>query len=387
MNIVLDIRYFLKMRIAAGDWIIEEGYGGMIGFRVDANEKIATGHLMRCIAIATECRKRGEQCLFLLAEDKETSRLMDRNFPFQVLHSDWQNMESELDSLGEIICRKKLDWLVVDSYQATARYLAKLNQIVPVLYVDDMAREKYEVSALLHYGLCGDLEMYLETYRGEPVHIMAGTEYIPLREEFTSPHQMLEDECKVPSSETVEKERREKGILITTGGTDPYNITGQLLRSCLEQDVFVGYQYHVIVGSMNAYEAELRVIADQHPEVRLHKNVTNISDYMRGCEVAVSAGGTTLFELCACGTPTVCFSFAENQKGGTVDMGRRGIMLYAGDAREGDIVPCILEHLGDFAESESLRSEYTTRMKKLVDGRGVRRIVDYLTSGVELSGC
>ena len=42
----------------------------MIGFRVDANEVIATGHLMRCISIALECKKRGQQCIFFMAEDR-----------------------------------------------------------------------------------------------------------------------------------------------------------------------------------------------------------------------------------------------------------------------------------------------------------------------------
>ena len=64
---------------------------------------------------------------------------------------------------------------------------------------------------------------------------------------------------------------------------------------------------------MNVYEAQLKEMEHQYPPIKIHKNITNMSDYMRGCEMAVSAGGTTLFELCACGIPTVCFSFAENQ--------------------------------------------------------------------------
>ena len=47
----------------------------MIGFRVDANEQIATGHLMRCMAIAKGFQRRGEDVVFFLAEEKETERL------------------------------------------------------------------------------------------------------------------------------------------------------------------------------------------------------------------------------------------------------------------------------------------------------------------------
>ena len=59
----------------------------MIIFRVDANETIATGHLVRCISIAVELIKRGEPCLFLLAEEKETARLEEKHIPYHILLS------------------------------------------------------------------------------------------------------------------------------------------------------------------------------------------------------------------------------------------------------------------------------------------------------------
>ena len=101
---------------------------------------------------------------------------------------------------------------------------------------------------------------------------------------------------------------------------------------------------------------------------------------MRRCQLAVSAGGTTLFELCACGIPTVCFSFADNQKPGTIGMGSRDIMQYAGDARDTDVTGHILEGLLRLLQSPTLRQEYASRMKRLVDGRGAGRIADILCS-------
>ena len=113
----------------------------MIGFRVDANEKIATGHLMRCIAIATECQRRGLECLFILAEDKETERLRERGFAYHILNTRWDDMESEKEKMKQLLQEKQLDWLVVDSYQATASYLAFLNQLVSVVYIPDLVEQ------------------------------------------------------------------------------------------------------------------------------------------------------------------------------------------------------------------------------------------------------
>ena len=67
-----------------------------------------------------------------------------------------------------------------------------------------------------------------------------------------------------------------------------------------------------------------------------------MSDYMRTCELAVSASGTTLLELCACGIPTICFSFADNQMEFAASMDNYGAVCYVGDAREEENIERII---------------------------------------------
>jgi len=339
----------------------------MIGFRVDANEHIATGHLMRCMSIAQQCVKQGQQCIFLLAEDKETKRLNDKNIPYRILHTKWNDMESELAVMKQVIGEEHLDRLVVDSYQATKRYLEELNQAVKVMYLDDMAKEKYCVSALLHYSNWPDDKYYESLYEGMNVQVLSGMEYTPLREEFAESY--------------ISDNNRKKSILITTGGTDTYNVTGRFLKECLDNraEAFKEYSFDVIVGNMNSYESQLRRMAEADSRIHIHKNIPNMSDYMRSCEMAVSAGGTTLFELCACQIPTVCFSFANNQKGFVEEMGKRKIMLCAGDAREvEDIEKEITNRIVNFMNDAELTEQYTGRMGQLVDGQGSVRIASFL---------
>lgn len=343
----------------------------MIGFRVDANEQIATGHLVRCISIATELIKRGKKCIFFLAEEKETARLEAVGIPYVILHTDWRHMESEYDIFLPLLKKYPLKWLVVDSYQITTSYLATLNQQIPVLYLDDMETDTYPVSAVLHYGLRSDYDAYFKRYLNTDTKVLAGTKYSPLREEF-----------QAPSAPVI----REKSILITTGGTDPYHVTLQILSACLDHDKQTiavpdslnGFSFDVIVGSMNQDEPQLQAMAARFPQIRLHKNVNNMSYYMRRNQLAVSAGGTTLDELCACSTPTVCFSFADNQLAGVKQMGSQHIMLHAGDARFDPVVSNILQALNVYLTNDDLRKEYAARMNALVDGQGVQRIAEFL---------
>ncbi len=332
-----------------------------IGFRVDANEHIATGHLMRCIAIATQFIKKDVKCLFLLAENKETDRLQSRNIPYIILNSKWNDMEAEEQQLAEIIRQQKLDFLIVDSYQITASYLKFLNDIVPVMYIDDMELETYDITAVLRYG-SWEGDDYINKYRQKGTKVLFGMSYTPLREEFALQPQDA---------------ARRKSILITTGGIDTYNVTGRLLQYALQQKDTSDYEYDVIVGSMNEHEPELKEIAKSNPQVKLHKNIPNIVDYMRECQLAVSAGGTTVFELCSCKIPTVCFSFADNQEESIKTMGQKKIMLYAGDARKTpDIEKSICQNLITFIKDSELREQYSRRMFELVDGRGAERIVE-----------
>jgi len=316
---------------------------------------------MRCITIAKEFLKNGEDCIFFLAEEKETKRLAENGFNYRVLHTDWRDMESEKNVLEYILRKEGVDYLIVDSYQITKSYLIYLEQIVPVLCIDDIGRESYPVSAVLHYAIWPEDKHFRQMYQGKKTLLLAGMQYIPLRDEF----------CTGERSEV-----REKSILITTGGTDTYNVAGRLVIECLQREDLKEYSFHVIVGSLNLFERELIRIAEKSECVHLHKDVRNMSDYMRSCELAVSAGGTTLFELCASKIPTVCFSFADNQRGFTEELGKRNVMLYAGDARENKkIASVIAEGLCYLSKDKKVQWELAAKMGELVDGKGTKRIV------------
>ena len=234
-----------------------------------------------------------------------------------------------------------------------------------MLYIDDMREQSYPVSAVLQYIPAKEKQPEKQIQKADTAYLR-GLSYAPLRKEFGKPHDG----------------KREKSILITTGGTDTYNVAGRLLRECVKQDTFREYQFHVIVGSMNSHEADLQELSKQDARICLHKNIPNMSDYMRSCKLAVSASGTTLLELCACAVPTVCFSFADNQVEFASCMDRYGAMRYVGDAREeADIEQLICGQLVKLAEEEELRKKQSACMETLVDGKGAERIADFLIAG------
>lgn len=338
----------------------------MIGFRVDANEKIATGHLMRCMAIAKGFQRQGAEVVFFLAEEKETERLKAQNIPYVVLHSQWNALEQELPILKKVLKEHAVTSLIVDSYQATKGYLESLDQCTKVIYMDDMAEEIYNIAGVIHYSNWPWDATYKQRYEDLDTVCMAGMEYTPLRAEF------------YPSGE----ENRKKNILLTTGGTDPYDVAGRLLEYVKEQQTKQGrlpkeVHFSAISGSMNQNKSHLEQLAREHSWITLYENVNNMGELMRDSYLAVSAGGTTLYELCACKVPTIGFSFADNQEGFTEEMGEQGILFYAGDARKEErLMESIYSKLAEMWNDDKLCGQFRENMGKLVDGKGVDRIVD-----------
>ena len=193
-----------------------------------------------------------------------------------------------------------------------------------------------------------------------------GAKYAPLRNEFA-------DIKRIVKREVVD-------VLITTGGTDQYGVAFELLRVLKEEGIFSGLRFHFVIGSIYENVEEYEALASQCSNVLLHKGLQSMSRLMLECDVAVSAGGTTLLELCACGTPAIVFSVSENQKEWVRQMINYEYMVGVGDItwNRQDKIPGIFEHLSILIEDYSLRQQLSIKMQSLVDGGGAKRIAEGL---------
>ena len=95
---------------------------------------------------------------------------------------------------------------------------------------------------------------------------------------------------------------------------------------------------------------------------------------MQEADIAITAGGTTVYELCACGTPSVCYVMADNQMPNARALAREGLMLYGGDVRQGHWQEEVFVRLDRLLADAGLRKEMAAGMQRLVDGKGADRI-------------
>ncbi len=338
----------------------------MIAIRVDGNSEIATGHIMRCLAVANGLKASGKECIFIVADDNSESLLSSSGFKIINLHSVWNDLDCEISKIIAVIEEQKIDRLIVDTYFVTEKYLSALEEVCRVIYIDDLNAFRYPVSVLINYNLYAQEIPYSKIYAGTDTKLLLGPKYAPLRSEFQNirPH----------FRENVKK------ILITAGGVDTYNAAGQILQKVVTDDFFEGIEFHVVAGRLNGHTGELESISKKYPNVIIHKSVERMSELMCDCDIAVTAGGSTIYELCACGVPSVCFSWADNQIQAVSVFTKKGLMIGAGDIRD-DADGCvskIVEGLKVYCSDYEMRVRCREEMKRLVDGGGVGRICEVI---------
>ena len=328
----------------------------MIYIRADMNEQIATGHIMRCLSIADALRGLGEPVRFILADEQAVSLLKQRGYDAIVLHTQWNCMEEELSVLSQVIRNEHIDKLLIDSYQVTQRYLAELSKLVTTFYIDDLNLFEYPVDAVICYANYWKKFQY--KINDKRTTYLLGMKYVPLKQDFWN------CEAKIISEKA-------NNLLILTGGSDPFNVTEQILDSI---DIYQFQTIDVICGIYNTNYNKFVKKYENNKNIKFHQAVNNIEQYMKNADIAISAGGTTLYELCSIGTPAISFSFADNQLDNVRQFQEDGLIDYAGDARMDDIAETINQYLTRYRNDFELRKEKSEKMQKMVDGKGAERI-------------
>lgn len=337
----------------------------MIGIRADANVQIAMGHIIRCISIALQLEKLGSQVVFIVSEPEAEFLVKEYGFRVECLHNSYHDKEQELQPLFEIIEQRGIEMLFIDSYEVTEIYLLYLQKRLPVVYIDDMNMFQYPVNAIVNYTYGVTLDLYRKYPYTSDVKYALGSKYIPLREQFADSVIKINDEVR--------------NIFITSGGTDPEHMIKTLLLETKKQK-WAGIQKTIVVGNFYNEINWLKAYAETHPEITIYKNISNVVDIMIKCDVAISAGGTTLAELCACGIPTIAFSMSDNQIPGVTAYAEDGLLIYAGDIRKNKelVLNNIMDNIQVLMSDKKKRIELSEKAHLKIDGKGARRIAEFL---------
>ena len=339
----------------------------MIYFRCDGNSLVGGGHVMRCLSIAKAFIKKWYQCIFLLADKEFDNKIKSNGFNTVVLNSRYDDLSSELDTLTDILS-KDADLIIIDSYFVNTQYLNRIKAITKAAYVDDLALLAYPVDCLINYNIYAKKDKYLSLYDSSSVatpHLLLGPNYAPLRDEFINIG--------------VKKINEEvKDVLILTGVSDSCHISLKLIDEIMMSRP--RYRYHFVIGEKNNDIDDIISIASSAKNISIYYKLDNINELMQKCDVAVSAAGSTLYELCRTGTPTIAYAMADNQLDGLSEFEKQKLMINIGDIRRTELSISIIETTIKNCLDYNYRVELSQKMQKVIDGKGATRMVEELLS-------
>lgn len=343
--------------------------GGVLLVRADADAQIGMGHVMRCLALAQAWQRAGGRAVFFTASRASAWESRVRSEGMELLYLSAQPGSPE-DARHTALLAQKVDagWVVVDGYHFGADYQCALRTSgQAVLFVDDNGHAAhYSADVVLNQNIHADEGLY--SNRESYTRLLLGPRYALLRQEFLSWRGW---ERSTPD--------RVRNLLVTLGGSDPRNVTAEVIRVLQRVDA-EGLDVVVVVGEENPFWGELRqVAAESTRAVRLVSNVTEMPELMAWADLTISAGGSTCWELAFMGCPAILLIVAENQRVAANLLAEVGVAVSLGDAWQIDperVVPSICDLLND---SEA-RAQMSRKGRSLVDGLGASRVVQVLES-------
>jgi UDP-2,4-diacetamido-2,4,6-trideoxy-beta-L-altropyranose hydrolase len=338
--------------------------------RADASAQIGTGHLMRCLALAQAWQDRGGQAILIMACESDTlqRRLVDEGFQVTILERSYPDPD-DWEHTSRVLAMHPGAWVVLDGYHFDSDYQLQVKEAGHrLLVIDDMAHlDHYCADIVLNQNLhAEDLRYSCESY----TRLLLGTKYVLLRREFLR--------WRGWKREIPEVARK---VLITLGGGDPDNVTLRVIQALQQMEVDELEAMVVVGGSNPHYEQLQSTVRNSRLSIRLESNVTNMPDLMAWADVAVSAGGSTSWELAFMGLPSLTLILADNQWPVAERLNMDGMAVnlgWYGNLPSAEIAQTVTRLLA----AGGIRAQMARRGRELVDGEGVRRVLDSLASRI-----
>jgi UDP-2,4-diacetamido-2,4,6-trideoxy-beta-L-altropyranose hydrolase len=322
-----------------------------IVFRLDANARIGTGHLMRCITIADELDQKKYHIHFICEKLTHSlqSYITDKGYIFYI--------EDNEKSILIILKKLNPDYLVIDHYKLDSKFEKKARPYSKqIIIIDDMANRFHKCDFLLDQSPLRTIDDYKPWVNPE-CQLLLGANYVLIKPEF----RRLRKSC-INSWEKC---------LISFGGSDPDNITLKILKALDCELKIKNIKWTIIAGAANQNWNSLKHFTNQSQmEITLIKQTNHIAGLMSNHDFAFGAGGAMAWERACIGLPSVTIAIADNQKT-SIEIIRHF------DLGETLDVPEITSNklMVTMNRLKNKANNYLQRNHAMVDGLGVKRLI------------
>ena len=335
--------------------------------RTDASTQIGTGHIMRCLALAQAWQDTHGQPIFIMTNPIPALEERLKSEGMKVVHLTVEpGSLADAQETAALAHQFETNWVVVDGYQFGRAYQQTIkNSGLNLLFIDDYGHAKhYYADFVLNQNISANEQWY--QHRKPYTQLLLGTRYTLLRREFW---QWRGWQRTVPPVA--------KKVLVTLGGADPDNVTLKVIQALQLVEV-EELEAVVVVGGSNPHYETLKMAGqDSRCPIRLQRNVTNMPELMAWADVAISAGGSTCWELSFMELPSILLVLAENQRVIAQKLATLNQAINLGWHQDVESKN-IADILSALLQSTAQRINMIEVNQRIVDGEGVFRIIKSL---------
>lgn len=355
-------------------------------FRCDASIQIGIGHVMRCLTLADGLVEQGAECYFICREHtghllevirkhghqtyslslKENVKELDENNA-KLAHADWLGSTQSEDAqlCIELLQTLQPDWLVVDHYAIDIRWEKLLRPYCKkIMVIDDLADRSHDCEILLDQTFGRDIKDYIE-YVPKHCQLLCGSKYALLRPEFAQWRNY---------SLKRRKDGRIEHFLISLGGVDKDNITTQILKGLQKSSLPECCKITVVMGSTAPWIESVKTQAEMLPwKVEVKTGVSNMAELMANSDLAVGAAGSTSWERCCLGLPTIMLVLAENQQ--QIALNLENVHAVYALHIESNLEPIIQKAITYFTMSPDILKKMSENASCILDGCGSTLVI------------
>lgn len=304
-----------------------------VAFRADASLQIGTGHVMRCLTLADALSAHGADCQFICRaqEGNLIDFIRGKGYvahilpavhdastgssapgpsasPHDVAHAPWlgATQAADAEACAPILAAQRPDWLIVDHYALDARWERALApHYRKLMVIDDLADRPHTCDLLLDQTFGRDASDYRPLVPAD-CRLLCGSQYALLRPEFAALRPYSLQRRAQPSM---------RELLVTMGGVDKDNATGQVLQALRTCPLPADCSITVVMGATAPWLEDVRKQAQDMPwPTRVLVGISDIAQLMADSDLAIGAAGATSWERCCLGLPTIMLVLAENQR-------------------------------------------------------------------------
>lgn len=325
-------------------------------FVVDAGPTAGGGHVMRCLTLAQALAERGQRVAFVappavadileVFADCEVARVAASSCDPADLAA------ADVSGYGA---------LVFDHYCLDGELQARMAAGRPALVIDDLANRRLYADLVLDAGPARRPEDYQGLVNAD-TELLLGPDWALVRPQFVA--------HRAASLARRGRHQPVANVQVALGLSDLGGVTARVVHRLAPR---IGEaQVDIVLGADAPSRAALEALAERDPRVRVHVGVRDMAALTAAADLAIGAAGSSSWERCVLGVPTVLLVLAENQAPAAQALAQAGAVEEV-DARASDFEAAFDRAVTSLLRSPERRARQSQIAAQVCDGEGAGR--------------